>query len=327
MRCVLYLAVVFSILAVVYCLDGDTFTVNCSPLTIQRSHPIVYPNAPGAHTHCVAGGNNFQRNMPGMYSAANATETSCNKKLDHSNYWVPCLYHYANNQYQLVNFQGSAHYYQKRACDYVPGQQYCDKSFVPLAFPYGFRMVAGDPYRRTQNNSDFAQKAIAIMCLGTNQEHAGWPTTRCNQFRAEVYFPSCWDGKNIDTPNHHDHVAYPAIGDYNGGVCPKSHPKAIFSLFYEFFFDTSPFTDIDHFCFANGDPTAYGYHGDFMMGWLDRDKLQTAHHDCVTAQDCPTLGNQQPYTPKLLVDPPTENVGINGPIPMLPGNNPINWPK
>lgn len=60
-------------------------------------------------------------------------------------------------------------------------------------------------------------------------------------------------------------VAYPAIGDYNGGVCPQSHPVALFSLFYEFFFETGDFgSDISHFAFANGDPTAYGLHGDFM---------------------------------------------------------------
>lgn len=43
---------------------------------------------------------------------------------------------------------GDAHYYQKRACDYAPGKTTCDKSVVPLAFPYGFRMVAGNPMRR-----------------------------------------------------------------------------------------------------------------------------------------------------------------------------------
>ncbi len=63
-------------------------------------------------------------------------------------------------------------------------------------------------------------------------------------------------------------MSYPAIGDYNGGVCPKSHPVAIFSAFYEFHFDVSPFPDIDRFAFANGDPTGYGFHGDYMYASL-----------------------------------------------------------
>ncbi len=59
-------------------------------------------------------------------------------------------------------------------------------------------------------------------------------------------------------------MSYPAVGDYNGGICPKSHPVAIFSVFYEFHFDVSPYSDIDRFAFANGDPTGYGYHGDYL---------------------------------------------------------------
>jgi hypothetical protein len=64
-------------------------------------------------------------------------------------------------------------------------------------------------------------------------------------------------------------MAYPAIGDYNFGVCPSSHPIAIFSVFYEFFFDTSPYTNFNKFVYAMGDVTGYGLHGDFINGWTD----------------------------------------------------------
>jgi len=308
-------------------LDGDTFTVNCAPLTIQRSDPIVFPGVVGAHTHNVIGGNAFRRNMNGKYDAYNATSTSCDKALDHSNYWVPALYHYRNDgQFELVKWNNAAVYYQKRACNYAPGVTSCDKSFVPLAFPDGFRMIAGDPYRRTQNNADFAQKAVSIMCIfnGGSKEGNGFPPERCNLMRAQVYFPSCWDGKNLDSANHQDHVAYPAIGDYNGGVCPQSHPVAIFSIFYEFFFDTSSYTDTNRFAFACGDGTGYGFHGDFIMGWTNRDALQHAHANCISAADCPTLGNQ-PAQSRTLITPAIfeEELGLHGPIPKLPGNNPV----
>ncbi|OXK49584.1 hypothetical protein CDL38_03715, partial [Escherichia coli] len=150
-------------------------------------------------------------------------------------------------------------------------------------------MVAGNPYRRTFNASNFAETAITIMCIngGNCGEHAGFPTCPCDQFRSQVYFPSCWNGKDLDTPDHQSHVAYPAIGNYNFGVCPQSHPVALFSLFYEFYFETGVYgDDITHFAFANGDPTGYGYHGDFIMGWTNRDLLQTAHADCITSSDC-----------------------------------------
>jgi hypothetical protein len=324
---VVFIGVLSALVSLAAALTGDTFTVNCAVLTQQRSDPLIFPGVPSAHVHGIIGGNAFSRNMQGMYAANNANVTTCNKALDHSNYWVPQLYHYsdATKMFTLVTLEGSAHYYQKRACNYSANIQYCDKTQVPLAFPYGFRMIAGDPYRRTQNNSNFADRAIAIMCMwnGGSFEAPGFPTRRCDLMRAEVYFPSCWDGVNLDSPDHKSHVAYPAIGDYNGGVCPKSHPVALFSLFYEFFFDTSSYTDIDRFAFANGDPTGYGFHGDFIMGWTNRALLQTAHADCITSADCPTLGNQ-PANPQPLIYPaPIENIGLTGAIAQLPGNNPV----
>jgi len=325
----LALLIAASVVSLASGLDGDTFTVNCMPLTIQRSDPIVEPGIPSGHVHNVIGGNAFRRLM-GPTDAVKANSTTCDKAIDHSNYWVPALYHQmANKQWELVKWMGSAVYYQKRACNYAAGLQYCDKTVTPLAFPDGFRMVAGDPKRRTQNNTDFAQKAISVMCIfdGGSKQYVGFPPVKCNTLRAQVYFPSCWNGKDLDTPDHHSHVSYPAIGDYDGGVCPQSHPVALLSIFYEFFFDTQPYNDINRFAFANGDPTGFGYHGDFIMGWTDRSKLQTAHKDCVGPSDCPTLGNQ-PSSTRPLMYPAIfeEQIGLNGPIASLPGNNPVNFP-
>jgi Domain of unknown function (DUF1996) len=42
---------------------------------------------------------------------------------------------------------------------------------------------------------------------------------------------SCWDGKNLDSPDHKSHVAYPTAGpasfDTDGGACPTTHPVKI----------------------------------------------------------------------------------------------------
>jgi hypothetical protein len=311
-------------------LDGDTFTVNCQPLTIQRSDPILFPGVPGGHVHNIIGGNGFQRTMNAKMN--DATQTTCDKAIDHSNYWVPALYHQrADKMFEMVKWNGAAVYYQKRACNYSASIQYCDKTKVPLAFPYGFRMLAGDATRRTQNNSDYAQRAVSVMCIfdGGSKEYNGFPPRHCNTIRAQVYFPSCWDGVNLDSPDHKSHVAYPAVGDYNGGVCPQSHPVALLSIFYEFFLDTSSYTDFNRFAFANGDPTGYGYHGDFVMGWTDRTLLQNAHAACVTSANCPTLGNQ-PQSTRPLLHPAVyeEQIGLNGPISLpLPGGNPVVFPN
>jgi hypothetical protein len=82
-------------------------------------------------------------------------------------------------------------------------------------------------------------------------------------------------------------MAFPAIGQYNGGVCPQSHPVAIYSVFYEFYYDTSPYPDYLNWVYAMGDPTGYGLHGDFLNGWTDQIALADAITTC-TGPDGPS---------------------------------------
>ncbi|PRP73452.1 hypothetical protein PROFUN_16691, partial [Planoprotostelium fungivorum] len=58
---------------------GDTFVVNCNPLSVQRADPIVTPGRPAPHVHSIVGGNAFNRTMLGIDFAENATGTTCDK--------------------------------------------------------------------------------------------------------------------------------------------------------------------------------------------------------------------------------------------------------
>jgi hypothetical protein len=120
-------------------------------------------------------------------------------------------------------------------------------------------------------------------------------------------------------------MAYPS--SYNGGVCPESHPTAIFGVFYEFFFNTSNYTDYENFVYSMGDPTGYGLHGDFINGWTDQDRLQQTFATCtgtdgMNAPEC-TLGERPSAPMDLEVPEPDEDVGKDGPLDKLPGDNPV----
>ena len=80
--------------------------------------------------------------------------------------------------------------------------------------------------------------------------------------RAQVFFPSCWDGVNLDSPDHKSHMAYP-IGLYNDGVCPSTHPKQLISLFYEYILPVGdyPYRGPGSWSFANGDRGGLRFHG------------------------------------------------------------------
>lgn len=85
------------------------------------------------------------------------------------------------------------------------------------AFPTGFRMLAGDPFKRNFTG-DFAAKAVSFACLGANQPETNYlPPYNCpGGMRAQIFFPQCWDGQNLDTPDHKSHVAYPNPNDPRG---------------------------------------------------------------------------------------------------------------
>jgi hypothetical protein len=61
------------------------------------------------------------------------------------------------------------------------------------------------------------------------------------------FISSCWDGKNLDTPNHQDHITYPTTGPADflslGGACPSTHPVRIPQLMYEVVWDTTKFNN------------------------------------------------------------------------------------
>ena len=93
-----------------------------------------------------------------------------------------------------------------------------------------------------------------------------------NGLRLQVYFPMCWNGKDLDSVNHRSHMAYPSR--YNGGNCPSTHPVRLPSVFFETFYAVDKFPHgqgNQPFVLSNGDPTGYGFHGDFVSSHLKND--------------------------------------------------------
>jgi hypothetical protein len=152
------------------------------------------------------------------------------------------------------------------------------------AFPPDFRMVAGDNYRRTYTAGDpsqadpdkstwgvlpqdtLAQRAIGFNCLnygatpeGTLYRHympeKSYLDANCaDGLRLELMFPSCWNGQDLDSENHKDHVAYPDL--VMSGTCPEDFPVQLPGMLFETIYDTAAYNGRDGiFVMANGDPT------------------------------------------------------------------------
>ncbi|KAF7592269.1 hypothetical protein BBP40_000471 [Aspergillus hancockii] len=204
-------------------------------------------------------------------------------------------------------------------------------------------MLAGDPFKRSFTG-DFESQAVSYPCLDYNgpakPETNGFPNYNCpNGLRVQVFFPLCWDGKNLDSPDHRSHMAYPVSGAYNNGACPDTHPVHLVSLFFEVLWDTNVFADdwcgdSQPFVLANGDPTGFGMHCDFLNGW-DIDVLQTAIDNCLNdsglLEDCVNSDGEQIFA--FFTDqeclacklPSFIDEQVDGVLEMLPGSNQLTF--
>lgn len=76
-------AILLALSSLGYGQTTDEFTVTCTPLTIQRSDPIIDPGEMSGHVHTVAGGTAFQQKMDAN-TAKNSKSTTCDREIDKS---------------------------------------------------------------------------------------------------------------------------------------------------------------------------------------------------------------------------------------------------
>jgi len=252
-----------------------------------------------------------------------------------SAYWHPELYYRdpTTKQLTLVKGEGLTVYYLSRR----GGNP---NWWIP--FPKGFRMIAGDQSRRSYDPNNLWHTSVSYSCYGGNgfsgaPEVGGFPgygnkKIGCSALRLQMYFPSCWNGKDLDAPDHHSHMAYP-IGSISQGDCPSTHPYRLPGIFFEAFYNTGDYPHGDGvrdwpFVLAQSDETGYGMHADFVSGW-DEEYLHKALHDptcnCGNVDCCDTF---KPFSQgaglQCQMDKPVgwfEDVGMVTPIKKLPGCN------
>ncbi|KAF8582543.1 hypothetical protein K439DRAFT_1350873 [Ramaria rubella] len=324
------------------------FRVACTtPLVSERIDPIISPGQnPSNHVHTVHGGQNFSPNVTYDTLIASAC-TSCEVSQDNTNYWFPKLYYQdkQNGTFEEVNNGGLLVYYQNRGdldtSNGGPGL---------TAFPPGFRMITGNPALRSMkfpvgdaNQDQLRQRAIEWACIGdpgydNDDSGDGFPTTDCTGgFNARLHFPNCWDGVNLDSPDHMSHTAF--ASGLDNGACPEGFPVGLITVFFEVTWDVhsfadrwDPSTEAWPFVYSTGDPTGYSWHGDFLNGW-NQEALQNAISDCNNADNADQMAGDTEACPYLTVLPaatvetcktaPIVNEVVGGTLTTLPGCNPI----
>jgi uncharacterized protein DUF1996 len=186
---------------------GGNFVVDCGFARRLDDDPIVSPDVPGAsHDHSFFG--NETTNAFSTAETLVVGQTLCHRRQDRSAYWVPTM---------LVNGRpvtplGAAIYYRRGTYAEV---------HVP---PNGLRMIAGDQRSMSPQAADHVYWNCEAQGVATTEVPV-CPLDPRYSLRLHVDFPECWDGVNLDSPDHVSHLAYATEGE-----CPASHPVPIPSL-------------------------------------------------------------------------------------------------
>ncbi len=202
------------------------FRFICNASHLSYNDPIVYPGQPGAsHLHQFFG--NTKADANSTYASLRTTgDSTCTSKLNRSAYWMPAMLDGAGGV--VVPDYVSIYYKRLPASDPACKTQGIACVNIPrgLKFVFGYNML----------NAQAAPTGEAYFnCDGPTAKPGVYPdivtaAANCpmgNRLGAVISAPDCWDGRNLDSPDHRSHVAYAGYGDWGYLKCPSTHPYVI----------------------------------------------------------------------------------------------------
>jgi hypothetical protein len=240
------------------------FRINCDFAYASYDDPIVYPGqADAAHYHKFFGSlfadyNTDIESLHRLGPDQNARYSSCQGNgLNRSAYWYPTLLapRYDDADQAIVDGSGDDQWQTVEAV--VGNDEVAHEVFYYSAgvdnltsiqpLPLGLRMIAGNPNQGTEGFQD--SSIIRWHCQSWESDDANNPDFRgeipeCvapDRLRADIFFPSCWNGVDLDSDDHKSHMAYPVDqGGRDGMVCPDSHPVPVVRVSYHLAFPVKP---------------------------------------------------------------------------------------
>jgi hypothetical protein len=254
--------------------DGTgNFRTVCDFSHMAFDDPIIFPGQPGrSHLHAFFGNTAVTGNSTAA-SIANSGNSTCRGGiLNRSSYWVPAI---IDTRDGTPVRPAASHFYYKTAALAPSSVQ---------VLPAGLRMIAGDA-------KNAAPTAIGgFSCQGSNvaaQQGSAIPNCPVgSEMYQNVIFPQCWDGVNLDSPDHKSHMAYPT-----NSRCPASHPVAVPEIAFNIVYPITEANSGSRWRLASDNyssslPGGYSNHGDWFNGWRP-DILDAFVRNCNrTALDC-----------------------------------------
>jgi len=265
--------------------DIGAFRTSCAYSHMAFDDPIVYPGKPGAsHLHTF-----FGNSLTSAATTAESLRTTGNSTcrggtVNRSAYWVPSMIDTTTGRPVVPD---SAQIYYKRG--------YQVSTSTPITgMPPGLRMIAGNP-----TNTTPIAIGYRFRCQGgpnNSNDQFGTSIPSCDagaQMVQEIFFPQCWDGRNLDAPDHKSHMSYPVQLSQSPFTwsCPVSHPVVLPQVSFNIAYTVpSPGAAkawrLASDMYDRSLPAGYSSHGDWFNGW-NADISDAWARACVNARrDC-----------------------------------------
>jgi len=267
--------------------NGDiAIRVFCGVSHMNNDDPLVFPNQQNATHHHTYFGNTSVRFDSDLNNLANVGNSTCwGGTMNRSAYWHPTMIDATGKPMISDSGDGNGQgvlFYYKAGYDGVKPED-----IKPM--PNGLRILTGNPKATTlaeMQNVNW-HCLVPSTATGHSWNSKGVPNCGVGEYVVMAMdFPRCWDGKNLDSPNHKDHMSR-AI---QGVGCPATHPVPVSQITFNMRFKVNYAGEALTWRLASdnyaGGNAGYSAHADYVAGW-NQEFMGLLVKNCLNAKrDC-----------------------------------------
>lgn len=268
---------------------GGAFRITCRFSHVNADDPIVFPGQAGrSHLHTYFGNTGTDAHTTANSLTSSGASTCSGGILNRSAYWVPSMIDMRDGRpikpIEMIVY-------------YKVGHAAAANVVAPAK---GLRMIAGDPQRRGPAADEEPKGMLEFQCEDGQTPSGRHLPQKCSNrapwnptlgyLRMTILFPQCWDGTNIDSPDHRSHMSYPTTSG-----CPSSHPHAIPEITLNVQFPVREADETRHWRLSSDNyalsiPGGYSVHADWWNGWNESIMKNVVANCLRLGLDCP-MGN------------------------------------
>ena len=265
---------------------GGAFRIPCGVSHMNNDDPLVFPNMVGkAHHHTFFGNTSTSANSNLNDLRAAGNSTCAGGIMNKSAYWIPSMIDTATGA--PIQPADILVYYKSGDLGFVSKEPVTQP-------PIGLRMITGNSKGTPADDATISAHFNCNTPTGTTP----WSKTipNCNvgdRMTYHIDFPQCWDGVNLDSPDHESHMAAREFISHTSIEmhCPATYPIRIPAIAFNINYDSKVANQMLKWRLASDNypsTTVGGYsaHADWVNGW-DEQLFATVIKGCIQSRlDC-----------------------------------------